>query len=79
MNNEYTTENYISDKLTKMQLVNLRKSKHITMKELSEKSGLSISCISNIETGYPNLKSIIKYLDALGYEFQFVKKSDIDE
>lgn len=70
----YTTENFISDKLTKMELVNLRKSNGFTMKDMKEKSGLSISCISNIENGSPNLKSIIKYLDALGYEMKFVKK-----
>ena len=45
------TNNMIQDKLLRMQLVNIRKSKNITQKELSIMSGLSQSCISNIETG----------------------------
>ena len=59
----------IEDKLFRTELANARKAKHITQKELSKMSGLSESCISNIETGEdssPTLRSIIKYATALG-------------
>jgi len=76
-NDKYTTENFISDKLTRMQLSNLRKSKGLTQNDVREITGLSLTCISNIENGEgtsPTLKSIIKYLDAIGYEMCFKKK-----
>ncbi len=72
------TEQYISTRLTKMQLADLRKIKHLTQKDLSLITGLSIQCISDIEngnSGNPTLKSLIKYLDCLGYEICFQKKS----
>lgn len=61
----------IADKLLRIQLADIRKSKHLTQKELSDLSGLSESCISNIESGEqvsPTLRSLIKYIDALGLE-----------
>lgn len=70
-------EQYISRILTKMELVELRKSKGLSQKELSALSGLSVQCISDIEnssSGNPTLKSITKYLDSLGYEMLFRKK-----
>jgi len=70
-------EDFISEKLTRMQLGNLRKSLGMTQKEISQKAGLSLSCVSNIENGEdmsPNLKSINKYLNAIGYEMTFKKK-----
>lgn len=63
------TECSIQDKLIRMQLANIRKSKHLTQDELSKKSGLSKSCISNIESGdnsSPTLRSLIRYVNALG-------------
>lgn len=72
------TEQYISKRLTKMQLADMRKMRHFTQKELSEISGLSIQCISDIESensGNPTLKSLIKYLDCLGYEMVFQRKT----
>ena len=63
------TECSIQDKLIRMQLADIRKSKHLTQEELSEKSGLSKSCISNIESGdnsSPTLRSLIRYVNALG-------------
>lgn len=72
------TEQYISTRLTKMQLSDLRKIKHLTQKELSSITGLSVQCISDIENengGNPTLKSLIKYLDVLGYEICFQKKT----
>lgn len=64
-------EAFIADKLLRVQLANIRKSKHLTQKELSKISGLSESCISNIENGEqssPTLRSLIRYMTALGIE-----------
>lgn len=76
----------VSDKLLRMQLANVRKSKHITQKQLSEASGLSESCISNIENGEqssPTLRSLIRYANALGVElyigFDNQKKNSLEE
>ena len=54
--------------LIRKQLLSLRGSKHLSQKELSERSGLSVSTISLLENSdnSPSLRSIIKYLDALG-------------
>lgn len=70
MNN---TETMIDDKLIRLQLKRIRKSSGITQKQLSEKSGLSESCISNIESGgdvSPSLRSLIKYAHAVGAELR---------
>ena len=63
------TDFLIQDKLIRMQLTDIRKSKHLTQKQMSELSGLSASCISNIESGEnssPTLRSLIRYANALG-------------
>lgn len=65
------TDAMIDDKMLRMQLTNARKAKKISQKELSRLSGLSESCISNIESGEsssPTLRSLIKYTNALGIE-----------
>lgn len=65
------TDAMIGDKLLRMELANARKSRHISQKELAKLSGLSESCISNIESGEsssPTLRSLIKYTTALGIE-----------
>lgn len=65
------TDAMINDKILRMQLTDARKSKHISQKELSKLSGLSESCISNIESGEsssPTLRSLVKYTTALGIE-----------
>lgn len=70
-------EEYISKRLTKMELGSLRKSKGMTQKDLSMLTGLSVQCISDIEnenSGNPTLRSMIKYLDCLGYEICFQRK-----
>lgn len=72
------TEEFISKRLTKMELSQLRKSKGISQKEMSKVSGLSTQCISDIESpngGNPTLKSIVRYLECLGYEISFQKKN----
>lgn len=70
-------EEYVSKYLTKMELGSLRKAKGLSQKELSSMSGLSVQCISDIEStnsGNPTLRSMIKYLECLGYEMLFKKK-----
>lgn len=65
------TDALIADKLIRMQLTNARKAKKITQQELAETSGLSKSCISNIESGEdssPTLRSLIRYCSGLGIE-----------
>lgn len=65
------TDAMINDKIIRMQLTNARKAKHISQKELAKLSGLSESCISNIETGEsssPTLRSLVKYTTALGID-----------
>lgn len=58
----------ISDRLIRMQLVNIRKSKGITQQQISDFTGLSRSCIYNIESGHRSstIDSIIKYATAIG-------------
>lgn len=71
-------EEFISKRLTKMELSMLRKSKGLSQKDLSKVSGLSVQCISDIESvnsGNPTLRSLIKYLECLGYEISFKKKN----
>lgn len=73
---------YILERLTKLQLSDLRKIKHLTQKDMSLITGLSIQCISDIESknsGNPTLKSLIKYLDALGYEICFKRNKESDK
>ena len=58
------TDALIADKLLRIQLSNFRRSKGLTQKQLSNISGLSESCISNIESGSdtsPTLRSLIRY------------------
>ena len=65
------TDAMINDKLLRMQLANARKSKNLSQKELAKLSGLSESCISNIESGEsssPTLRSLVKYATALDIE-----------
>ena len=72
------TASMIADKLLRMQLADIRKSKHLTQKQVSELSGLSESCISNIETGEqssPTLRSLIRYMSALGIEL-YIRPED---
>lgn len=67
---------YIQDQFIRMRLTNIRKSRGLTQKQLSEMSGLSTATISNIESGGNSytLKSLIRYAEALGYEINIDKK-----
>lgn len=58
----------IQDRILRSQLATVRKSKHLTQEDMAKRSGLSISCISNIENGElssPTLRSLLRYADAL--------------
>ena len=68
---------FMDTMITKMDLSRLRKSNKLTQKDVSNATGLSIQCISDIESangGNPTLKSIIRYLNCFGYELYFKKK-----
>ena len=70
---------YMNTMLTKMDLQRLRKSYKLTQKDVSKATGLSLQCISDIESqnnGNPTLKSIIRYLNCFGYELYFHKRPD---
>lgn len=70
------TECFLQDQYIRKKLYSIRKSKNLTQKQLSEMSGLSISSISNIESGENTytLRSLIKYAEAVGYEIDISKK-----
>ena len=73
------TDNLIEDKLIRMQLANIRKSKRKTQKQMAIESGISESCISNIESSSsnsPTLRSLIKYANSLGVKIYSGKKDE---
>lgn len=60
-------------------LTEARKANNITQKELQMKTGLPQQSISRIEQGTtmkqsPTLKTLLKYIDALGYELTITRK-----
>ena len=67
---DLSTDIFIADKVFRTRLINARKSKRITQKEMAELSGLSASSISNLEAEntQPSLNTIIRYLYSIGYE-----------
>ena len=73
MNN---TDVYIQDKFIRTRLTNIRKSKGLTQEQLANKASLSVSTISNIESGENSytLRSLIRCAEALGYEINIDKK-----
>ena len=73
-------EAFLTDKFIRDKLAKIRKSKHLTQKQLSEISGLSTTTISNIESGDNSytLRSLIRYTEALGYEIDISKKVGVD-
>lgn len=70
------TECFLQDQYIRKKLCSIRKSKNLTQKQLSDMSGLSVSSISNIESGENTytLRSLIKYAEAVGYEIDVSKK-----
>lgn len=58
----------IDTKLLRTELAELRKTKHLTQAQVAERSGLSKSTVSNIESGEEKgvtLASIMKYVRAI--------------
>lgn len=71
------TEAMIADRLFRMQLADIRKAKRLTQEQVSKISGLSKSCISNIESGSdssPTLRSLIRYMTAINADI-FIKQN----
>ena len=70
-------EIYMSNRITKVELAQLRKAHKMTQKDVAAATGLSVQCISDIESetsGNPTLKSIIRYLNCFRYELYFQKR-----
>lgn len=70
-------ELYMNTRITKAELSCLRKAAHFTQKDVAAATGLSIRCISDIESedsGNPTLKSVMRYLACFGYELYFQKR-----
>lgn len=78
MSKDQTTDEFISESIVRTKLLNARKSAGLTQSELANQAGLSVSCISNMESmdsqQSPKLDSVVKYLEALGYRLTIVKK-----
>ena len=65
---ENTIDIIIDSRLLRMELAEMRKSKNLTQAQVAERSGLSKSTISNIESGEEKgvtLNSIMKYARAI--------------
>lgn len=61
------------------ELTKMRKLNNITQKDVQQSSGLSQQAISRIEIGKdvsPSLKSLIKYVDAIGCQLKLVLKEE---
>ena len=62
----------------RLKLSRTRKEKNFTQNNIKEATGLTQQAISRIEKGTndrsPTLKTLIKYLDALGYELTITQK-----
>ena len=64
----------------RQKLAQIRKANKITQQELQERTGLPQQSISRIEKGTtikqsPTLRTLLKYIDAIGYELTLVQKS----
>ncbi len=58
----------------KQELINARKEREMTQKEMSEKTGLSQQAVSRLEKGTGGtIETVIKYLSALGYSLSIQK------
>lgn len=70
-------DRFIDSALFKISLGELRAKEHMTQRDLSKRSGLSLATISAIEScniSNPTLGSVIRYMDALGYDLALQKK-----
>jgi DNA-binding XRE family transcriptional regulator len=62
----------------RMALAATRKAEHLTQKDLENASGLTQQSISRIEKNMeqsPMLNTILRYIDALGYQLTLTKRS----
>jgi len=62
----------------RLKLARVRKEKNFTQNNIKEATGLTQQAISRIEKGTnersPTLKTLIRYVDALGYELTLTQK-----
>lgn len=72
------TSEFIANREFRENLKIARLKSHMTQKEVSDISNLSISTIVNIENPDKAVEylSILKYLDAIGYEMQLAPKPE---
>lgn len=72
------TSEFIANREFRENLKIARLKSHMTQKEVSDISNLSIGTIVNIENPDRAVEylSILKYLDAIGYEMQLVPKPE---
>ena len=60
----------------KQELINARKSKALTQKDISRMTGLSQQAVSRMEKGASGtIETIIRYLDSIGYSLAIKKKA----
>ena len=58
----------------KQELINARKAKSLTQKDISRMTGLSQQAVSRMETGAScTIETIIRYLNSLGYSLAIKK------
>ncbi|MPQ44342.1 helix-turn-helix domain-containing protein [Clostridium tarantellae] len=59
--------------------INIRINLGLTQKEVSKRSGLSLSMVSKFETQQcvPNLKTFLKYMQGVGLDWEFILKKDV--
>ena len=64
----------------RVKLAQARKEKKLTQNSIKEKTGLTQQAISRIECGTkdrsPTLRTLIRYIDALGYELTIIDKNN---
>ena len=65
----------------RVKLARVRKEKNFTQNNIKEVTGLTQQAISRIEKGTnersPTLKTLIRYIDALGYELTITRKKRV--
>ena len=62
------------------ELAEARRENNISQAELKELTGLTQQAISRLEVSpkiSPSLRNLLKYVDAIGYEFKLVKKGGV--
>ena len=72
-------EQFEAEYKIRSELVKARKQSNVTQMELKERSGLTQQAISRIETDNevsPSLKTLIKYVNAIGHEIILKPKEE---